>query len=219
MTNLEPVKQAEMKLRAIALGFPGTSEHFPWGHRTIKVNGKAFVFMGIDDDKRFFFSAKLPTSHHMALMFPFAAPTGYGLGKSGWVSAGFDPGVVPPVDLLGEWLDESYRAIAPVKLVKLMGAPGGDAAAATAPTAKKIAGRQAPARKTAAKKPAAKKLAAKKPAANKPAAKKSVKPTAAKKPAAKKTTAAKKPTANKPTPKPATRTAAKKPTAKKPRAR
>ena len=50
-------------------------------------------------------------------MLPFARPTGYGLGKSGWVTADFSEGRAPPVDLLKQWIDESYRSQAPKKLV------------------------------------------------------------------------------------------------------
>ena len=46
-------------------------------------------------------------------MFSFAEPTGYGLGKAGWVSARFEPGDDVPVDLLKQWIDESYAAVAP----------------------------------------------------------------------------------------------------------
>ena len=45
------------------------------------------------------------------------APTGYGLGKSGWVSVQFAPREKPPMDLMRAWIDESYRAVAPKKLV------------------------------------------------------------------------------------------------------
>ena len=40
------------------------------------------------------------------------------LGKSGSVSARFPRGTRPPVALLCEWIDESYRAIAPKTLLK-----------------------------------------------------------------------------------------------------
>ena len=50
-------------------------------------------------------------------MLPFTEPTGYGLGKSGWVSAKFPPAEKLPLDLLKAWIDESYRAQAPKKLV------------------------------------------------------------------------------------------------------
>jgi len=109
-------KAAEAALRAFALGFPGTREEFPWGDRVVKVGKKVFVFMGTTEDGGFGLSVKLPSSGPMALLLPFATPTGYGLGKSGWVSARFEPSDAPPLDLLCAWIDESYRAIAPKKL-------------------------------------------------------------------------------------------------------
>ncbi len=63
------------------------------------------------------FSVKLPESGPDALDLPFAKPTGYGLGKSGWVSATFEPKDRPPAEILKEWILESYRAVAPKKLV------------------------------------------------------------------------------------------------------
>jgi len=117
---------AEGALRAYALGFPGAREEFPWGDRVMKVGKKVFVFMGRDEDGGFGLSVKLPESGPMALLLPFASPTGYGLGKSGWVSARFAPSDDPPLDMLREWIDESYRAIAPKTMLKKL-----DARAAT----------------------------------------------------------------------------------------
>jgi hypothetical protein len=68
-------------------------------------------------------SVKLPESNDEALAYPFTEPTGYGLGRAGWVSATFARGDAPPVDLLEEWIEESYRALAPKKLVKLLDTP------------------------------------------------------------------------------------------------
>jgi predicted DNA-binding protein (MmcQ/YjbR family) len=106
---------AEAALRAHALAKPEATEHFPWGERAIKVKGKVFLFMYADASK-LSLSTKLPASNGVALMLPFAAPTGYGLGKAGWVSASFDAGAEPPVDMLCAWIDESYQAVAPAKL-------------------------------------------------------------------------------------------------------
>jgi hypothetical protein len=39
------------------------------------------------------------------------------LARSGWVTVRLDGADCPGVDVLLDWLDESYRAIAPVKLV------------------------------------------------------------------------------------------------------
>jgi hypothetical protein len=43
---------SEAALRALALAYPESHEDFPWGHRAIKVRGKAFVFMSKDEDRR-----------------------------------------------------------------------------------------------------------------------------------------------------------------------
>ena len=50
----------------------------------------------------------------------FAEPTGYGLGKHGWVTATFEPGDAIPLDLIREWIDESYRAVAPKSVLAKM---------------------------------------------------------------------------------------------------
>lgn len=82
----------------------------------IKVRGKVFVFMGMGDEG-LGFSVKLPQSGEVALALPFASPTRYGLGRSGWVTMRFAPKAKPPLDLLRDWIDESYRAVAPKTLV------------------------------------------------------------------------------------------------------
>ena len=74
-----------------------------------------------------------------ALLLPFAEPTGYGLGKSGWVSARFE-GTSPPLPVLCRWIDESYRAIAPKTLVKALPEAGpGEATPAPARKTRKKA--------------------------------------------------------------------------------
>lgn len=40
-----------------------------------------------------------------------AAPTGYRLGRSGWATIPFRSSL-PPLDILREWVDESYRDVA-----------------------------------------------------------------------------------------------------------
>ncbi|HEX8254486.1 MAG TPA: MmcQ/YjbR family DNA-binding protein [Thermoanaerobaculia bacterium] len=111
----------ELELRDYAMSFPEATEDRPWGHRAIKVKKKTFVFLGGEKDtKELSLSVKLPSSRDVALDLPFAEPTGYGLGKSGWVTARFDKISAVPLDLLKGWIDESYRAIAPKKLVKTL---------------------------------------------------------------------------------------------------
>jgi len=129
-------------LRAFALGYPGAEEEYPWGERVVKVKGKVFVFLGRDEEG-LGLSVKLPQSRLMALGLPFASPTAYGLGKSGWVSVQFGPREKRPLDLLKSWIDESYRAVAPKTLVKQL-----DGGAPMASAKKKTAAK----RKTTAKK-------------------------------------------------------------------
>jgi hypothetical protein len=56
-------------------------------------------------------------------MFSWAEPTGYGLGKSGWVSARFEPRHDVPVDVHKEWIDESYAAVSKRATPKTSSAP------------------------------------------------------------------------------------------------
>lgn len=107
-------------LQAFALGLPGATEHFPWGERVAKVGGKVFVFLGCDPkpDGPMGLSVKLPESAAEALDLPFTKPTGYGLGKAGWVTASFEPGEQAPREILEAWILESYSAIAPKKLLR-----------------------------------------------------------------------------------------------------
>lgn len=110
------------KVRARALAYPETTEEFPWGDRVVKVKGKVFIFMGQDERGAFGCSLKLPRSHALVLELPFAEPTGYGLGKSGWVSLRGPELAKAPFAMLEEWLDESFRAVAPKKVLAALDA-------------------------------------------------------------------------------------------------
>lgn len=116
MTALEAVGGA---LLAQALRYPEAAEDWPWGERVVKVRGKIFAFLEFGPDT-LSLTVKLPTSHDFALMFEDCAPTGYGLGRSGWVSCRLAPASALDTGLLAGWLDESYRAVAPKRLVKAL---------------------------------------------------------------------------------------------------
>jgi predicted DNA-binding protein (MmcQ/YjbR family) len=105
------------RLREHALGYPEAYEEFPWGESVAKVAKKIFVFFGTEETPGVGLSVKLPGSSYLALELPFATRTGYGLGKAGWVTARFAPGEKAPLDTLLAWIEESYRAVAPAKLV------------------------------------------------------------------------------------------------------
>jgi predicted DNA-binding protein (MmcQ/YjbR family) len=120
------------ELRRFGLAYPGAHLKSPWpGHKDLAVNDKTFAYLSIEGDP-FAISCKLPGSSQVALMLPFCKPTAYGLGKSGWVSASFGDGKQLPVEMLKAWIDESYRAQAPKKLVKQLEDGAG------APPAKKL---------------------------------------------------------------------------------
>ena len=119
-SDLSPdLQRVRDHLSRLALSYPEVREDFPWGHSAFKVRGKAFLFLAAEAEW-LKLSVKLPTSHPFALDYPFTEPTGYGLGRSGWVSAKFGAGDEVPVDVVTAWLDESFRAIAPKKLIASM---------------------------------------------------------------------------------------------------
>jgi predicted DNA-binding protein (MmcQ/YjbR family) len=101
-----------------ALRYPGAFEDFPWGERVAKVNKKIFAFFGADDGERSGMTVKLPTSCDFALSFEGTASSGYGLGRAGWVSVDFARPGCPDAEMLLDWIDESYRSIAPKRLVE-----------------------------------------------------------------------------------------------------
>lgn len=104
------------ELRAFGLSYPGVETKSPWpGHDDLAVNGKTFAYLSAAGEP-FHISLKLPFTGAEALQLAFAKPTGYGLGKSGWVTFEPTPSEIPSLDQLKSWLDESYRAQAPKRL-------------------------------------------------------------------------------------------------------
>jgi len=111
-------KKVRARVREFALGLPGAYEDFPWGESVAKVNKKVFVFLGVEDSEKYppGFGVKLRESHAQALALDGAEPSGYGLGRAGWVSISLT-GALPPVEVLLDWVEESYRIVAPKRLV------------------------------------------------------------------------------------------------------
>lgn len=116
-------KKAEQALIEVALTYPETTLEHPWGHDVVKVKGKMFASFGGEAGTKgqFSMSVKLPVSSEMALTLPWVEPTGYGLGKSGWVTARLKSGAKFEIDTMKGWIDQSYRAVAPKALVKGLG--------------------------------------------------------------------------------------------------
>jgi predicted DNA-binding protein (MmcQ/YjbR family) len=107
------VDRVRERLLEFALSLPQAHEDHPWDETVAKVRRKVFVFFGGTPK---LMTVKLEESHGHALSIEGAEPTGYGLGKSGWVNVPVDaPGL--DHDLLCEWIEESYRIVAPKRLV------------------------------------------------------------------------------------------------------
>ncbi len=123
MAEPKPAKAAVArweKVRAFALELPGAQEEFPWGETVAKVSKKVFVFLGVSDGSYpmgMTVKLKDPEAHAHALTSPGAEPAGYGLGKSGWVRIPLEGQGVPATELLCDWVEESYRVIAPKKRI------------------------------------------------------------------------------------------------------
>jgi predicted DNA-binding protein (MmcQ/YjbR family) len=110
------------KVREFALSLPETFEDHPWGEDVAKVRGKIFVFLGVTGGRRM--TVKLEESHSHALSIEGAEPTGYGLGNSGWVTVPLRAEGID-VQLLRDWVEESYRIVAPKRLVEELDGPTG----------------------------------------------------------------------------------------------
>lgn len=116
MAAASKARKAHDALRREALAYPEAVEDAPWGDPVYKVRKKIFLFLSFDRDG-LSITVKLPDTAGIALMLPNVEPTGYGLGRSGWVSATFPPAREPPMKMLRAWVDESYRSVAPRRLV------------------------------------------------------------------------------------------------------
>ena len=102
-------------LRDHALALPEAWADQPWeGDHVAKVGKKIFAFLAADDAGTV--ALKLPASAGLALTLACARPTPYGLGRHGWVTLRLADPSLPDVTLLRDWIEESYRAVAPKRL-------------------------------------------------------------------------------------------------------
>lgn len=114
---LQPVLDA---LRAAARACPTAWEDTPWGDLVTKTgSGKIFVFWSSGVD-HIGLSVKLAASHAATSARPGVTPTGYGLGRSGWLSLRLTAPDAIPVDALIALLHESFRLVAPKRVGALL---------------------------------------------------------------------------------------------------
>jgi predicted DNA-binding protein (MmcQ/YjbR family) len=109
----EPLRD---RLLAHALAKPAAWEDHPWEESVAKVGKKVFLFInGLQPDAGARFTVKLPDSFEEALLLPWVTPAGYGLDRGRWVTV--DAPDDAPIDMLLDWIDESYRAVAPRRVL------------------------------------------------------------------------------------------------------
>lgn len=120
-----PRDPAALQRRRLAIvpTLPGAWVDHPWG----EVVAKVFVFgLGSAKEKAAHgppgMAVKLRDSHTAVAKRSFATPTGCGLGKSGWLTPRLDLEESPREAELESWIEESYRLIAPKKLLARLGA-------------------------------------------------------------------------------------------------
>ncbi|MCE5289988.1 MAG: MmcQ/YjbR family DNA-binding protein [Nocardiaceae bacterium] len=113
------------RLEKLALSFPEAERKDieAWdGEPTFRVRGKNFVFTSPEATG---ITVKLPPEEAAALVASreSVTPTGYGLGRHGWVSIelGLDVSDAQWVEV-EEWVEQSYRLVAPKTLVKQLDA-------------------------------------------------------------------------------------------------
>ena len=89
------------------------------GEPTFRVRGKNFIFCAMDATS---ISVKLPKEEAEAVVAPdrTAAPTGYGLGRHGWVSVTIGKDSKARWQQVEEWVRTSYTMVAPKKLAQIV---------------------------------------------------------------------------------------------------
>ncbi len=106
-----------------ALAFPEAWQDTPWEDDLVaKVGKKIFVFFGNGESPTV--GVKLPESAEQALLSESVTKMAYGLGKWGWVTVHLDHPDAPDPGVVEDWIEESYRAVAPKKLAARLDAEG-----------------------------------------------------------------------------------------------
>jgi hypothetical protein len=122
-------------MRAMALRYPEAEEGIACKGTALecsafKAQNKTFLFMGTAE-LTLNLQGSLPEADGLAAK----EPSRYSAAPIGWVTVRFSPDGSPPLELLEKWIDESYRLLAPKRLVALLpgeASPAGDSTKAAA---------------------------------------------------------------------------------------
>ena len=111
-------------LREICLAYPEAAEAIAFGSPTFQVRSKNFAMVH-KPDTRVSVWCKAPVGGQEAWIATdpdryYAPPY---LGPKGWIAAWISPECSPDWSAIEDIIDESYRLIAPKRLVAMIGAP------------------------------------------------------------------------------------------------
>lgn len=125
MKKQTPHQRAEAELTAYGLTFPETSAGPGWTiTRALYVRKKMFAVFGATGEPldALTLLMKLPISAEMAEELPFVRPAKGWFKQHNWVTAHFaaDDDVLAELDTLKGWLKQSYVAVAPKKLGRMV---------------------------------------------------------------------------------------------------
>jgi predicted DNA-binding protein (MmcQ/YjbR family) len=116
---------ARLEANALALPEAERVDIEAWdGEPTFRVRGKNFVFT---DPEATSITVKLPKDEAEAVVAsdPDASPTGYGLGRHGWVSVVVGTADAERWQQVEEWVRTSFTLVAPKTLAKVVLAEDG----------------------------------------------------------------------------------------------
>lgn len=120
-----PHEQAEAELTAYALGLPETDLAPGWTDtRYLRVRGKGFAVFGDKGEApdALTLTFKLPISYEMVQDLPFVRQGSPWYRQNKWAIARFGPedDILAELDTLRGWLRQSYVAMAPKALGRLL---------------------------------------------------------------------------------------------------
>ncbi|MBP7817784.1 MAG: MmcQ/YjbR family DNA-binding protein [Phenylobacterium sp.] len=125
-----PHQQVEAELTADALSLPETDLAPGWTDtRYLRVRGKGFAVFGATGEAHdaLTLTFKLPISYEMVQDLPFVRQGSPWYRRNRWAIAHFGPDddILAERDTLRGWLRQSYVAMAPQALIKLLPESGG----------------------------------------------------------------------------------------------
>lgn len=110
-------KRLQAEIEAFALSLPEAWSDTPWDEsRVSKVRKKIFAFHGTPEQPGL--SVKLTDSLDHGRSLKGAEPVGYGLGRHGWTYIPFVGLGAGDAEVLVDFVEESYRAVAPKTLIR-----------------------------------------------------------------------------------------------------